>query len=219
MTEGGIFPFNLFFSPEVSVSILRETEDSRAVPMMLCCAHDVLLCPWCCAHDVLLCPWYYVHDALLCPWYSLYPWCSAVPMMPYCTLSTLPCLWGHALSLDLCGSGCSKSQGDSTPYKTLLGWPTDLDSLLSILTPTAFAAKLHMARMISHANGRGNQSISQSGQRPPREKPIQWTFGMANQPMSVVQKGNLSLRVGRDSSECEFLARGRLTSLPVPSSV
>lgn len=121
----------------------------------------MMLCPWCCAHDaVLLSPWCWAHDAVLCPW------CCAVPIMPCCALYTLPCLWGHAFSLGLCSSGCSRSQGDSTPYKAVLGWPTDLDSPLSILTPTTSAAKLHVAQMISPANGRGNQSTSPSGQRP-----------------------------------------------------
>ena len=75
----------------------------------------------------------------------------------------------------------------------LLGWPTDLDSLLSILTPAASSAKLHTAQMISPADGRGNQSISQSGQRPPGRPLLGWPI----QSMPVVHTGNLSLRMGK----------------------
>lgn len=96
----------------------------------------------------------------------------------------------------LCSSGCSRRQGDSTPYKAVLGWPTDLDSPLSILTPTASAAKLHVAQMTSPAHERGNQSISQSGRRPRGRHPSEACLRrlIQSQPM-VVQTGNLSLRV------------------------
>ena len=88
------------------------------------------------------------------------------PLHPRChTVSSIPCPACEAmpLSLGLWRSGCSRSQRASTPYKRLLGWPTDLDSPLRILTPTVSAAKLHVARMISPAKGSRNQSISQSG--------------------------------------------------------
>ena len=112
--------------------------------------------PPCCTQDALLHPWYHT-VSIPCPA------CEAM-----------------SLSLGLWSSGCSRNQRASTPHKTLLGWPTDLDSPLRILTPTISAAKLHVARMISPAKGSGNLSISQSGPWSLGETPIQGAFGMAH---------------------------------------
>lgn len=172
---------------------------SRAVPIMLCYAHD--------AEPMMLC---WAHDTVL-----LSPWYHAVPIMPCCALYPLPCLWGYAFSLGLCSSGCSRSQGDFTPYKAVLGWPTDLDSPLSILIPTTSTAKLHVAQMISPANGRGDQSTSASGQWPGKT-PVRGRFGMADPGQAPRCADRESECRSGELSKCEFSAGG--TPIWVPPS-
>lgn len=175
MTEGGIFPFNLF-SPQRCLSVFSGKLKiaglcpwCSAVPMMYCCAHDAVPMMYCCAHDtmsMMLCCAHDTHctrDALLCPW------CHTVPSLPCHVCEAMPFPW---TSVVLAAPRAKEIPPHIKPsWGGLLTWILfsvswlQLPLLPNYTWPGWFLTQMGEGIRASHSQGRGPQGRSPSNER------------------------------------------------------